>query len=75
MTEGEIDEKTKEKEELETQLKQIQQARQELETLGNNSLLSFKLSSAGILAGYWQTTMKDAREIQFWLNDGAKTAV
>ncbi|KAJ5394031.1 uncharacterized protein N7487_011672 [Penicillium crustosum] len=73
VTEGEIDEKTKKKEELETQLKQIQQARQELETLGNNSLLSFKLS-AGILAGYWQTTMKDAREIQFWLNDGAKNA-
>lgn len=74
MTENEIEEKTKKKEELEKELKTIQQTRQELDALGKESLHSFKLS-VGILASYWQTTVKDAREIQFWLNEGAKSAV
>ena len=74
MTEHEIDEKTKRKEKLEKQLEKIRQTRKELELLGNNSLNSFRLS-AGILAGYWQSTIKDAQEIQHWLNEGAKSTV
>jgi hypothetical protein len=66
--------KTNEKQELEKEIEKIRRARQELELLGATSLQSFK-ACVQILAGYWQTTIKDAREIQTWLDEGAKDAV
>lgn len=28
-----------------------------------------------VLAGYWQSALVDAREIELWLNDGASSVV
>jgi hypothetical protein len=69
-----IDEKNKEKDRLQKEIEKIRHARQELVDLGEKKLKVFS-DNVGVLSGYWQCAMADAREIERWLKDGAKDAV
>ncbi|KAF5857398.1 hypothetical protein ETB97_005890 [Aspergillus alliaceus] len=68
----EIEDKTNEKRSLEKDLEKLRQTRQDLVLLGNSSLPSFR-SNVQILTGYWKMTIKDAKDIQVWLEKGAQT--
>ncbi|PLB48705.1 hypothetical protein P170DRAFT_509445 [Aspergillus steynii IBT 23096] len=69
----EIEDKTSEKKNLEKDIEKIRQARQELVLLGNNSLSSFR-ACVQVLSGYWKFAIRDAKEIETWLEKGAQTA-
>ncbi|KAF5863375.1 hypothetical protein ETB97_010256 [Aspergillus alliaceus] len=70
---NDIDEKTREKKNLEEELEQIRKAREELQYLGLTSLSEFK-SCVLVLSNYWQSTSRDAQLIQAWLEKGADYA-
>ncbi|KAK1143037.1 hypothetical protein N8T08_007101 [Aspergillus melleus] len=70
----EISQKTSEKEDLEEQLENIRNARQELQSMQLGGLESFQ-ACMDVLPQYWKSTVQDAQSIHDWLDEGAGTEV
>ncbi|KAE8405621.1 hypothetical protein BDV37DRAFT_244890 [Aspergillus pseudonomiae] len=68
---NQINAKTSEKEDLEKELENIRNARQELQGMQQSGLLSFQ-ACLDVLPQYWNSTIQDARSIHDWLEKGAE---
>ncbi|KAI0008855.1 hypothetical protein F4779DRAFT_585538 [Xylariaceae sp. FL0662B] len=68
----EINQKTSEKADLEEQLDNIRNARQELQSMQLSGLQSFQ-ACIDVLPQYWNSTVQDAQSIHGWLENGADT--
>ncbi|OGM42560.1 hypothetical protein ABOM_007945 [Aspergillus bombycis] len=71
---NEINQKTNEKEDLEQELENIRNARQDLQSMQQSGLLSFQ-SCLDVLPQYWNSTIQDAQSIHDWLEKGAEATV
>ncbi|KAE8384278.1 hypothetical protein BDV23DRAFT_189366 [Aspergillus alliaceus] len=70
---SDIDNKTREKKDLEEQRDRIRTARTELVQIGNTKLLQFQ-QCIGVLSNYWKDSVRDATLISQWLEHGADDA-
>lgn len=69
-----INQKTSEKKDLEEQLENIRNARQELQSMQLGGLDSFQ-ACMDVLPQYWKSTVQDAQSIHDWLEQGGETGV
>ncbi|KAE8353398.1 hypothetical protein BDV28DRAFT_148134 [Aspergillus coremiiformis] len=73
VVQGEIREKTANRDNLQAQLDQIRDTREELKQLGEEKYTVFA-TSINTLSGYWTYTTAEAEKIKKWLEDGADWA-